>query len=238
MCLATGSNDSHSNLVIHADCHSANKGLFAGLIVLVGSIVSIILFCIVMADNEFVSMGLTVNAISELILLLLMTVAVILAYRKLTQLDINNHPISLLDDLLLFICIPAFFLYGIFSIIPAMIKNNGLSIAVTLLQVIQVLLQTPFIIDGLRRCSNTRHLRLQKPGRELVTFLVVCNVAMWITETFEIKSHDRRDDRYDVYGNVLWTMLSHMTVPLTMFYRFHSSVCLVDIWKSAYERGE
>jgi hypothetical protein len=104
--------------------------------------------------------------------------------------------------------------------------------------VVQVLLQTPFIIDGLRRCSNTRHLRLQKPGRELVTFLVVCNVAMWITETFEIKSHDRRDDRYDVYGKVLWTMLSHMTVPLTMFYRFHSSVCLVDIWKSAYERGE
>ena len=67
---------------------------------------------------------------------------------------------------------------------------------------------------------------------------MVCNVAMWITETFEIKSHDKRDDRYDVYGNVLWTMLSHMTVPLTMFYRFHSSVCLADIWKSAYERGE
>jgi hypothetical protein len=80
-------------------------------------------------------MGLTVNAISELILLLLMTAAVILAYRKLTQLDINSHPISLLDDLLLFFCIPAFFLYGIFSIVPAMLKNNGLSIAITLLQV-------------------------------------------------------------------------------------------------------
>jgi hypothetical protein len=76
-----------------------------------------------------------VNAISELMLLLLMTVAVILAYRKLTQLDINNHPISLLDDLLLFVCIPAFFLYGIFSIVPAVLKNNGLSIAITLLQV-------------------------------------------------------------------------------------------------------
>jgi hypothetical protein len=80
-------------------------------------------------------MGLTVNAISELILLLLMTAAVLLAYRKLTQLDINSHPISLLDDLLLFFCIPAFFLYGIFSIVPAMLKNNGLSIAITLLQV-------------------------------------------------------------------------------------------------------
>jgi hypothetical protein len=80
-------------------------------------------------------MGLTVNAISELILLLLMTVAVIFAYRKLTQLDVNSHPISLLDDLLLFICIPAFFLYGIFCIVPAILKNNGLSIAITLLQV-------------------------------------------------------------------------------------------------------
>jgi hypothetical protein len=107
-----------------------------------------------------------------------------------------------------------------------------------IVQVLQVLLQTPFIIDGLRRCSNSRALRLSKPGRELVTFLVVCNVAMWIIETFEIKSQDVRDDRFNFYGSVLWTMLSHMTLPLTMFYRFHSSVCLVDIWKSAYEPGE
>jgi hypothetical protein len=47
----TDGHGTHSSLVIHADCHSANKGLFAGLIVLVGSIVSIILFCIAMADK-------------------------------------------------------------------------------------------------------------------------------------------------------------------------------------------
>jgi hypothetical protein len=49
--LTIGSDGVHSNLVVHADCHSANKGLFAGLIVLAGSIVSIILFCIAMADK-------------------------------------------------------------------------------------------------------------------------------------------------------------------------------------------
>lgn len=32
-----------------------------------------------------------------------------------------------------------------------------------------------------------------------------------------------------------WTLLSHMTLPLALFYRFHSSVCLVDIWKGGYE---
>ncbi|XP_065335323.1 proton channel OtopLc-like isoform X2 [Cloeon dipterum] len=230
--------DFTSNVVLHADCHSANKGLFAGLIVLVGSAVSIILFFVAMADRAFVATGLFVNAVTELSLLVMMTVAVAVAYRQMTRLDVNKHAVSLLDDLLLFICIPAFFLYAIFSIMPAVHSKSYISIATTVLQVIQVLLQTPFIIDGLRRCSNSRALRYQKPGRELVTFLVVCNVAMWIIETFEIKSQDARDDRFHFYGSVLWTMLSHMTLPLTMFYRFHSSVCLVDIWKSAYEPAE
>lgn len=36
-------------------------------------------------------------------------------------------------------------------------------------------------------------------------------------------------------GHELWTLLSHVTLPLTLFYRFHSASCLVDIWKSAYE---
>lgn len=101
----------------------------------------------------------------------------------------------------------------------------------------QVLIQTPFIIDGLRRCSNTKKLRELKPGRELVTFLIVSNVALWITQTFEIKSRGLKDFRYEFYGKFLWTIVGHATMPLMMFYRFHSSVCLVDIWKLAYERG-
>ncbi|KAE8753242.1 hypothetical protein FOCC_FOCC000164 [Frankliniella occidentalis] len=209
-----------SNVVLHADCHSANKGLFAGLIVL------------------YMEVGLTVNSVTELTLLALMTVAVMAAYCRLAKLDVvrrSSASVSLLDHLLLFLCIPAFFLYAIFSIVPALEQRSYLSITTILLQVTQVLVQTPFIMDGMRRCSNCVKLRLQKPGRELVTFLIVCNVALWITDTFEIKSVDARDHRADYYGRVLWTMISHATVPLTMLYRFHSSGCLVHIWKSAYE---
>lgn len=96
-------------------------------------------------------------------------------------------------------------------------------------------MQTPMIIDGLRRSSNSRQLRREKPGRELLTFLIVTNVAVWITMTFEVKSHTLQDDRDKFYGQELWTIIGHMCVPLMMFYRFHSSVCLVDIWKYAYE---
>jgi hypothetical protein len=124
-----------SNVVLHADCHSANKGLFAGLIVLVGSAVSIILFFVAMADRAFVATGLMVNAITELTLLVLMTISVIAAYRQMTKLDINKYAVSLLDDLLLFICIPAFFLYAIFSIMPAVHLQNYLSMTTILLQV-------------------------------------------------------------------------------------------------------
>lgn len=104
-------------------------------------------------------------------------------------------------------------------------------------QVVQVIVQTPFIIDGLRRCSNSVELQESKPGRELITFLIICNIALWIIETLEIKSYETNGDRIRFYGHPLWTFLSHATLPLTLFYRFHSSACLVDIWKSAYDDG-
>ena len=164
-----------------------------------------------------------------------MTITSIFAYRQLTKLDISKEHMSFLDDLLLFICIPAFFLNGIVVIIPAIADGNAGGIVVIVMEIGQVLVQTPLIIDGLRRCSNTKKLRKEKPGRELLTFLIVCNVAMWIMQTFEVKSHSLQDHRQEYYGEELWTIISHLCVPLTMFYRFHSSVCIVDIWKYAYE---
>lgn len=41
--------------------------------------------------------------------------------------------------------------------------------------------------------------------------------------------------RYKFYGYVLWNILNHISLPLIMFYRFHASVCLVDIWRHSYE---
>lgn len=39
------------------------------------------------------------------------------AFSQLRKLDINEHPMSLLDDVLLFICLPAFFLETVLSMI-------------------------------------------------------------------------------------------------------------------------
>ena len=53
----------------------------------------------------------------ESVMLLIMIIASIWAYYSIYKLDINPNPISFLDDLLLIICIPSFFLYGTLNII-------------------------------------------------------------------------------------------------------------------------
>ena len=46
-------------------------------------------------------------------------------YIKIAHLDINPHPINFLDDLLLFICIPSFFMYCLFSAIPGLADGSS-----------------------------------------------------------------------------------------------------------------
>lgn len=101
----------------------------------------------------------------------------------------------MLDDVLLFIAVPAFFLETIFSMVPAVINGSVLNMLIIGAQLLQILIQTPFIIDGMRRCSNAPILRRKKPGRELVTFLTIANVSLWLYYTFSVKTADTRDER-------------------------------------------
>lgn len=144
----------------------------------------------------YTTTSILINGFFELIVLLIMIIATLFAYIQTTQLDINHHPISKLDDILLFIAIPAFFLDTTFSMVPAVVNESILKICIITAQLVQVLIQTPFIIDALRRCSNAPNLRQKKPGRELVIFLTIANVSLWIFYTFSVKTAYTGDDRY------------------------------------------
>ncbi|KAG5871737.1 hypothetical protein JTB14_017890 [Gonioctena quinquepunctata] len=231
--------NTESNVVVHVDCQSSNKGLFAGFVVLIFTIVCCILYFIAvyLDDGKRAELGKTLSIGTTLAILTIMIFACLFGYYQITRLDLNSAHHNLLDDVLLFICIPAFFLNGVFSIIPAIIYNNILAYITLIVEIIQVLMQTVFILDGVRRSSNTRKLRKWKPGRELVTFLVLSNIALWLMQTFDVKAPGVRDDRYEYYGKELWTIFGHLCLPLMMFYRFHSSVCFGDIWRYAYERS-
>nr|CAI5842293.1 unnamed protein product [Callosobruchus analis] len=209
-----GHGETESNVVVYMDCHSSHRGLFGGFFVLILTIVSSILFFIAIYMDEKhknrYDLGIMLNIMTSVVILILMTIACIFGYRQITKLDVNSAYDHKLDDLLLFICIPAYFLNGIFSIIPAIIHSN--------------------IIGSF-------NIILEKPGRELVTFLIISNISLWLMQTFEVKSHEMQDNRYEFYDKELWIILGHMCLPLMMFYRFHSSVCFGDIWNVRSEKN-
>ncbi|XP_071036046.1 proton channel OtopLc isoform X2 [Parasteatoda tepidariorum] len=228
----------HSNLVISADCHASNKGLFAGLFILMTSIISIIAFFVTMSIKEYQEVAVAIHTVQEGALTTLALIGVILGFRQLSQLDYSLNPIHFLDDLLLFVPLPFFFIQATMTIISEFQKKTVMRIFMSVLIPVQVILQTPFLIDGLRRCSNSQQLRYKKPGREIVTFLIICNLTMWIINTFEAKSVESHYGLHVYFGKYVWMFVSHATLPLMLFYRFHSSACLADIWKSAYNKEE
>jgi len=50
-----------------------------------------------------------------------------------------------------------------------------------------VILQLLFIADVSRRRVFLPEHDRSKPGRQVVTFLLICNIAMWIIYTFEMQ---------------------------------------------------
>ena len=89
------------------------------------------------------------------------------------------------------------------------------------------------IVDGLRRCSDSIENQTEKPGRNMVTFLIIANMTIYFWDMLESNT-GLYSERKEFYGDEFWTFTSHMAMPLILFYRFHSSVALADIWSSAY----
>ena len=88
-------------------------------------------------------------------------------------------------------------------------------------------------ISGLRRYPlSPSHLDAM-PGRGVITFLIVANVTVWICRTALVKAIST-ETMIDYYTTLPWLLLANINLPLLLFYRFHSSFCLADIWHSAY----
>ena len=49
------------------------------------------------------------------------------------------------------------------------------------------MLQLLFITDAQRRRIHSTSHETKKPGRQVVTFLLLCNITMWIVYTFEVQ---------------------------------------------------
>lgn len=97
---------------------------------------------------------------------------------------------SNLNDILLRISAFGLFTYSVFSVISGSLKvlEHEPSLLVTTtsaVAVLQVILQLLFIADVSRRRVHLPEHDRSKPGRQIVTFLLICNVAMFAIYTFD-----------------------------------------------------
>lgn len=136
---------------------------------------------------------------------------------------------------------PGVYLYGMFSILGSYfskwdtVPDRVEGIIAEVFSILQTSLQTMFILHAShRRCKGATQVR-KKPGREIITFLLVANMAIWFINTLIKGRAVFRETHMEFYGAWAWTIITHVSMPLAIFYRFHSTICLFEVWKITYK---
>ena len=91
-----------------------------------------------------------------------------------------------------------------------------------------------FMSDMSRRRVSTPEQDRVKPGRQSVTFLLITNLTLWLVYTFEMQKVEANPVQLNFYGFLPWAIMQRITLPLCIFYRFHSAIVYAEIWKNSY----
>lgn len=236
-------------VVLSVDCSNSHRGIFSGVIIFVLTIISMIMYFVLYDMTDYAAIAIQEVSICELIIYVISIGAICIAmytmrdlkyYRKLT----GHHSSKVnLDCTLLVVAQFGAYLYSIFSIIgnyfaiQDQIFGGRVGFVTEFFGLFQTSLQTLFILNSSwRRCRGATQKR-KKPGRETITFLLIVNMCMWLINTLIKGRAQFRPLHFDYFGLWVWTIIVHVSMPLSIFYRFHASICFFEIWKSTYKNN-
>ncbi|KAH8333870.1 hypothetical protein KR059_004194 [Drosophila kikkawai] len=228
------------------DCSQSHKGLFFGILIIVMTIISMIMYFVLYTQPGYELVATQEVTLWETFMYFMCASAVItgmilmrdLRYIKDTS---DEHHSMDLDNLLLIVAQTGVYLYGMFSILGSYfakwdtVPDRVEGIIAEVFGVVQTSLQTMFILHAShRRCKGAKQVR-RKPGREIITFLLVANIAIWFVNTLIKGRAVFRETHLEFFGVWGWTIITHISMPLAIFYRFHSTICLFEVWKITYK---
>lgn len=224
------------------DCEKANKGLFLGLLVGVFTLIAIATFFVFESRLSDSVTAIKVFYVTEIVLMVITAVGLMWGYCRLSKLKFLQSAFFSVDSVLLVVALSGSYIYLCFNLISvaSTLASDTVTIVLSMvtmgLALIQITMQTIFILDGLCRCSENDEQMMTKPGRAVVTFLLICNLALWAVSMFEVKKTRVTLMHELFYGILSWNIITHMCVPLVIFYRFHSAICLSKVWYNAYQK--
>lgn len=231
-----------SGAQLSVDCSSVNRGMFAGVLVIVLTIISLIMYFVLVDKTGYTQVAIMEITVIEIVMYCLTIVALIAAMFKMRDLKYirnQDHKGMNLDCTLLAMAQSGIYIYSTFGIIGHLFsmdaKGSMIGLTSEFVGIFQTSLQTLFIFNSWwRRCKGA-HQNRKKPGRQVITFLLVANMAMWIISTLAKNQAGFRPTHMRFFGLWAWTIITHVSMPLAIFYRFHSTICLFEIWKSVYK---
>ncbi|CRK92831.1 CLUMA_CG006295, isoform A [Clunio marinus] len=235
----------HTHRNVHylsVDCSRAHRGLFAGIVCIVMIIISLIMFFVLDNENKLKSTAIIEITYSEIALYVITAIAVIIAMMKMQNLQFLKPSQSGigLDCTLLLLAQSGVYIYSMFSILGCFLTRHQynysfLGLISEVFSIIQTSLQTIFILDAWWRRIKGQEQNRKKPGREIITFLLIANMAIWFINCLIKNRASFRVSHLEFFGVGAWTIITHTSMPLAIFYRFHSTICLFEIWKMSYK---
>ena len=222
------------------DCTSSNKGFFLGILFMVASIINVITFFILIESENGTYAAMILEYVFEIIIYVVTSVAVVMAFYEMRGLQFIPGVKMDLEQNLIILALAGIYIFSLLSIIAGSFlpgqTQSLLIIISSVLRMFQATIQTVFMLNSLRRCAHLKEQERKKPGREFVTFLLMVNIGMWIINSFEVQQTEANPVQIGFYGVLPWNIFAHISSPLAIFYRFHSTVCLSNVWKHAWKR--
>ncbi|KAJ8922686.1 hypothetical protein NQ315_007718 [Exocentrus adspersus] len=233
---------SRSQSQFSVDCAQAHKGLFGGILALAVTIISLIMFFELVGYREFKDATVLQVNVWEAVLFWTATVAVLFCMAALRDVSFIKKERGLeMEHVLLLVTQSGVFMYFLFQIIGGVLmgtskgKGGIMRIITPFSALIQSCCQTVLVLDAWRRRCCTAEQMRKKPGRQLITFLLVINISLWIVNRLKNNRSVSHPNQMDFYGILSWNIITHVSMPLVVSYRFQSTVCFYEIWKHVYK---
>ncbi|CAJ0935302.1 unnamed protein product, partial [Mesorhabditis belari] len=233
-----------------ADCSRSTTGLFGGILYMCLAVVAIAINIIlehhvpINHDPDEEPIAFYWLGTAQLLLYLWILVIIFYGLWRMRNLQYRADPRrksgEILDRILLVIGVFGEILFC-FIAIDLWLENkktdDGWSrfqpiyfLFVYILRLSSALSQAMFILLSGRLIARNENEQKVKSGKQSITFLLVANISLFIFTMYE----SMRSNLPIELSSLAYPYLIYGISPFTVFYRFHSAVCLLEIYRKTY----
>jgi len=227
------------------NCTHSFKGVICGLLILTVAIMNLTVFYGLKQYSHTQDEAELISKLSNTVMNMVGIVACSLGLSAIRKLDQKQYiraqekEVYNLDDSLLRFGATFVFIYSTFSIITGSFMNDvedfpyQLHIVNGTIEILQVFLQIIFIHNLMDKVVS-EDMKIKMPGRQICMFMFLFNISQWLVFSFETQKLRASLLEANFYGFMPWVIIRRVTLPLVVFYRFHSAVVSIEIWKRLY----